>query len=105
MSAVDFTLSLFTLLLGFILVEVLSGLMRTLRARLPSGPGIRTDIRIGWLTPMLGIYTMLAVTLWWGNLWDYREVLPSGFDTMTLGVLALLSSEVAVVTAMNGRQL
>jgi hypothetical protein len=46
MSAVELNFSLFTLLLGFILLEVLSGLMRTLRARLPSGPGKKVDIRL-----------------------------------------------------------
>jgi len=87
MSAIEPLLSLFTLLLGFILVEVLSGLMRTLRARLPSEPGVRAEIRIGWLTPMLGAFTMLNVLLWWGNLWSLQEVLPVGYDTMTLGMI------------------
>src|SRR3982751_6729104 len=87
MSAIEPLLSLLTLLLGFILVEVLSGLMRTLRARLPSEPGVRAEIRIGWLTPMLGAFTMLNVLLWWGNLWSLQEVLPVGYDTMTLGMI------------------
>ena len=87
MSAVELLLNLFTLLLGFILVEVLSGLMRTLRARLPSGPGIKTDIRIGWLTPMLGAYTMLNVLSWWITLWGFRNFIPVGYDTMTLGLI------------------
>jgi hypothetical protein len=41
--------------------------MRTLRARLPSGPGIKAEVHIGWLTPLLGTYTMLNVLLWWGR--------------------------------------
>jgi hypothetical protein len=87
MSGNDFLFSLFTLLLGFILIEVLSGLMRTLRARLPSGPGVRVDIHIGWLTPLLGIYTMLNVLLWWGTLWGMLGILPVGYDTMTIGLI------------------
>jgi hypothetical protein len=87
MSAFEFQLSLFTLLLGFILVEVLSGLMRTLRARLPSGPGVKAEVHIGWLTPMLGAYTLLNVLLWWGNVWDLQNVLPVGFDTLTTGLV------------------
>lgn len=86
MSGNDFLFSLFTLLLGFILVEVLSGLMRTLKARLPSGPGVRSDIHIGWLTPLLGTYTMLNVLLWWGTLWGMLGILPVGYDTMTIGL-------------------
>ena len=87
MSATELLLNLFTLLLGFILIEVLSGLMRTLRARLPTGPGIKVDIRVGWLTPMLGAYTMLNVLMWWVTLWSYRKVIPIGYDTMTLGLI------------------
>lgn len=87
MSAIEFRFSLFTLLLGFILVEVLSGLMRTLGARLPAGPGTRIDIRIGWLTPMLGVYTMLNVLFCWITFWGYQGYIPVGYDSMTLGLL------------------
>ena len=38
MSAFEFVFSLFGLLLGFSLVEVLSGLVRTLKLRRPLGP-------------------------------------------------------------------
>lgn len=89
MSATELLFNLFTLLLGFILVEVLSGLMRTFRARLPTGPGIKDDIRIGWLTPMLGAYTMLNVLQCWITFWVYLKYLPTGYDTLTLGVLLL----------------
>src|SRR5207253_10520572 len=87
MSAVELRLSLFTLLLGFILVEVLSGLMRTLRARLPAGPGMRAEVRIGWLTPMLGAYTMLNVLMCWLTFWGYQGYIPVGYDSLTLGLL------------------
>lgn len=87
MQAIEFSLGLFGLLLGFILVEVLSGLMRTLRARSPNGPGSHEPIRIGWLTPMLGAFTMLNVLLVWGNVWGLQDVLPVGYDTWTLGLL------------------
>jgi hypothetical protein len=82
----EYFFSLFGLLLGFILVEVMSGLVRTLRARHPTGPGMAADIRIGWLTPMLGAFVLLDVTSWWANLWSVRETLPLGYDTMFGGV-------------------
>ena len=87
MQAIEFSLGLFGLLLGFILVEVLSGLMRTLRARLPNGPGTQEQIHIGWLTPMLGAFTMLNVLLVWGNVFGLQNILPIGYDTWTLGLL------------------
>ena len=87
MSATELLLNLFTLLLGFILIEVLSGLMRTLHARSPTGPGIKADIRIGWLTPMLGAYTMLSVLNMWMTVWMFGKSIPVGYDTMTFGLL------------------
>jgi hypothetical protein len=68
-------------------VEVLSGLMRTLRARLPTRPGAKDDIRIGWLTPMLGVYTMLNVLTCWVEGWELLDYIPIGYDTLTLGLL------------------
>lgn len=89
MSAKELLFNLFTLLLGFILVEALSGLMRTLRARLPARPGAKAEIRIGWLTPMLGVYTMLNVVMCWMILWGYLGYIPVGYDTITFGVLLI----------------
>lgn len=87
MSPFEFIFGLFGLLLGFILVEVLSGLVRTLRARLPRGPGVRAEVHVGWLTPMLGGFTILNVVIWWGNVWGMQDVLTVGFDTMILGLI------------------
>jgi hypothetical protein len=87
LSELEYLFGLFSLLLGFILIEVLSGLMRTLRARLPSGPGVKTDIHVGWLTPMLGAFTMLNVMNWWGSAWAYQRELPFGYDTAIIGLI------------------
>ena len=87
LSEFEYLFSLFSLLLGFILIEVLSGLMRTFRARLPSGPGVKADIHIGWLTPMLGAFTMLNVLNWWGSAYSYQRLLPLGYDTSTVALI------------------
>jgi hypothetical protein len=87
LSQFEYLFTLLGLLLGFILVEVLSGLVRTFRARLPTAPGVRADIHIGWLTPMLAVYVMLDVAQWWGTLWDFHKIIPLGFDTMIAGLL------------------
>lgn len=87
MSGIEFMLGLFGLLIGFILIEVLSGLMRTLKARLPSGPGVKAEVHIGWLTPLLGVYTILNILLSWVTVWGLQRVLPFGYDTLTLGLL------------------
>jgi hypothetical protein len=87
LSQFEYLFTLLSLLLGFILVEVLSGLARTLRARLPSAPGVRAHVHIGWLTPMLGAYVMLDIAQWWGTLWAFHELIPLGFDTEIGGLL------------------
>lgn len=87
LSQFEYLFTLLSLLLGFILVEVLSGLVRTLRVRFPTAPGVRADIHVGWLTPMLGAYVMLDVAQWWGTLWAFHNVIPLGFDTEISGLL------------------
>ena len=87
MGHFDYLFTLFGLLIGFILVEVLAGLVRTLRARHPTGPGTVANIRIGWLTPLLGVFTLLDITTWWGNAWEIHQIIPLGFDTLFGGVI------------------
>ena len=89
MSEAELLFNLFSVLLGFVLVEVLSGLMRTLRARLPTAPGVEVDIQVGWLTPMLGAYAMLNVLMCWITVWVYLDRIPVGYDTLTLGLVLI----------------
>jgi hypothetical protein len=81
MSDFDFVFSLFGLLLGFSLVEVLRGLARVIEAQLRAvklGPearnGDKSDrpFRAGWLTPLLGLFVMLDVISFWGSAWVAR---------------------------------
>jgi hypothetical protein len=65
--------------LGFALVEVLSGLAKTFRAR--------AVIQIGWLTPLLGAWVILDVTTFWGTAWVLRDLLPSVWQCLGVGVV------------------
>jgi hypothetical protein len=67
------------LVLGFALIEVLAGLARTLRAR--------RVIRIGWLTPLLGVWVLFDVTTFWGSAWELRDLLPSVWQSLGAGVV------------------
>ena len=78
MDRFDFVFSLFGLLIGFSLVEVLGGFVRTLKAR--------RKIRLGWLTPLLGIFVMLDVTSFWDNAWEVRMVMPVGAGILFYGL-------------------
>jgi hypothetical protein len=79
MSAFEFTFSLFGLLLGFSLVEVLSGFVRTVK--------LRKSVRIGWLTPLLGVFVMVDLISFWSLAWDVREMIPATFAVLLFGLL------------------
>lgn len=78
MSAFEFVFSLFGLLLGFSLVEVLSGLVRTLK--------LRGKVRIGWLTPLLGLFVMVDLTSFWSIAWQSRDAIPANFAMLLYGL-------------------
>lgn len=77
MNEFEFVFSLFGLLLGLSLAEVLSGLGKALKAR--------RRLRIGWLTPLLGLLVMVDLVSFWTVAWDLRDVIP-------LNYLALLAA-------------
>jgi hypothetical protein len=82
MNQFEYVFSLIGLLLGLSLVEVLSGLVKARKAR--------PAIRVGWLTPLLGIAVILHVTSFWGVTWSLRELLPPTI-WQTLGAGVFLS--------------
>lgn len=85
MSDFEFIFSLFGLLLGLSLAEVLGGLAKAIEARLPPG----STIRIGWLTPLLGAFVMLDLLSFWQAAWVVRDMLSvSGKLLMGITVFA-----------------
>jgi hypothetical protein len=81
-SAFEFVFSLFGLLLGFSLVEVLGGLARTVEARLRLGAAYR----VGWLTPLLALFVMLDLMTFWLAAWRLRDGLAVTGGTLTAGL-------------------
>ena len=65
MSSFDFIFTLFGLLLGLAVAEVLQGFSRVFKARHVA--------RIGWLTPLLGLFVILDLTSFWVAAWAERE--------------------------------
>jgi hypothetical protein len=86
MGEFDFVFSLFGLLLGFCLVEVLSGLVRTVKLRGPLRGGAEKAVRVGWLTPLLGLFVLVDLTSFWNIAWRSREAIPANFGTMLIGL-------------------
>jgi hypothetical protein len=78
MSPFEFVFSLFGLLLGLSLAEVLGGLARVLKQR--------KEVQLGWLTPLLGLLVMLDLTSFWALAYDLRESIPANFLTLVIGL-------------------
>lgn len=77
-DAFNFTFSLFAIVLGLSLVEVLSGFARALRRR--------RIVHLGWLTPLLAIFVMLDLAAYWQWLWSGRRLLSPGYGVLTIGL-------------------
>jgi len=85
MSQFEFIFALFGLLLGLSIVEVLGGLARAIEARLRPG----ATLRIGWLTPLLGVFVLLDLLSFWQAAWFTRNVIAvSGHSLMAVTMFA-----------------
>jgi hypothetical protein len=79
MSQFEFIFALFGLLLGLSIVEVLGGLARAIEARLRPG----STLRIGWLTPLLGVFVLLDLLSFWQAAWVTRDAIAVSGDSLT----------------------
>jgi hypothetical protein len=87
MSGFEFAFTLFGLLLGFSMVEVLGGFAKAVEARVRPAADRRAPLRLGWLTPLLGIYVMLDLTSFWLAAWVARDQLTVGGPVMLGGLV------------------
>jgi hypothetical protein len=78
MTPFEFVFSLFALLLGLSLAEVLGGLARTLKQR--------RQVRLGLLTPLLGLLVMLDLTSSWALAYSLRASIQANFLTLVIGL-------------------
>lgn len=81
MTSFEFVFSLFSILLGLALAQVLRGFADVVEA------GSR--IRIGWPTFLLALVVMADITLFWRVVWRAREYMP---DTSTALFVTLVIS-------------
>ena len=82
MSEFDFLFSLFGLLLGFMLVEVLGGFVRAVKAARPRPGSDDVPVRLGWLSPLLGLFVLLDIASYWDNIWLLRNTIALGLDSL-----------------------
>jgi len=79
MSNFEFVFSLFGLLLGLSLAELLAGFGRSLQKR--------AKLRIGCLLPLLGLLILLDVASFWMVAWSIRDAVPIDYFPLMVGLL------------------
>lgn len=79
MDGFNFAFSLFALLLGLSLAEVLSGFAKALKRR--------RVVHLGWLTPLLAFFVMLDLTSFWEWVWSGRKLINPGYGVLAIGLL------------------
>ncbi len=84
MSPFELVFAVFGLLLGLAIAEVLGGFSRAVKLKRGTRP-----VRVGWLTPLLGLLVMLDLTSFWLVAWDARTQIDANYATLA-GVLAMV---------------
>jgi hypothetical protein len=91
MEGFNFLLEAFILLMGLAMAEVLGGFARVLKLRARKRAGIEDagSIRIGWLTPLLGLFVILDQSTFFIHMFSMRETMPLNSGTV-LGILTTI---------------
>ena len=87
MEGFDFAFTLFGLVLGLAMAEVLAGFVRVLKAR-TAAPGVTKSIRIGWLTPALSVVLICDLVSTWLLAWLSRDAISVTFVNLIGGTAA-----------------
>lgn len=74
MTAFESVFALFGLVLGLAIADILACFARALESR--------RSIRLGWLTPLLGLLVLLDLTTYWALAWMFRDQMPLGLATL-----------------------
>jgi hypothetical protein len=86
MSGFELVFVLFGIVLGLAVTEVLAGFARVVKLKRSGrvtggGPG-RSDVRIGWLTPLLGLFVILDQTSFFMIAYNLQRVLTADYATL-----------------------
>ena len=82
MSAFEFFFSFYGLLLGLSAAVIATGLATAIQHR--------KTVRIGWLTPMLGVFVALDITSFWTSAWDNFQHAPVSYGLLVAGLVVAL---------------
>ncbi|WP_438725969.1 hypothetical protein ACR9YC_07710 [Parasphingorhabdus sp. DH2-15] len=90
MTQFEFLFALYSLLLGFSMIELLKGLGRTVKMRLRLSDDEQSGHPVGILTPLLGLFVMLDLLSFWYSAWVARELV--SISTFSLMLMTLFAS-------------
>jgi hypothetical protein len=90
MNQFEFVFVLYSLVLGLSLVELLTGLGRTLEFKLARDAADKS-FDIGWLTPLLAVFVILDLLSFWMFAWRVRDLVTASTG-MVLGVVVFASA-------------
>ncbi len=79
MSSFEFIFTLFGLVMGLALTEVLGGFARAVKRHGPA--------RLGLLTPLISLFMLYEITDFWSDAWEIRDQLPTGMPTLLISVV------------------
>jgi hypothetical protein len=79
MSSFEFIFTLFGLVLGLALAEVLGGFARAVKRHGPA--------KLGLLTPVISLFLLYEITDFWMNAWNVRETVPIATATLLICVV------------------
>jgi hypothetical protein len=79
MDSFEFIFTLFGLVLGLALTEVLGGFARAVKRHGPA--------RLGLLTPVVSLFMLYEITDFWMDAWDVRAQVPIGMPTLLISVV------------------
>jgi hypothetical protein len=79
MDEFNYLFSLFGLLLGFSMAELVGGLGRAIRAD--------EGVRIGWLTPLLALSVTIDIASFWLSVWEVRAAIHAHLLAVLIGTL------------------
>ena len=79
MDSFSFVFSLFGLLMGLALAEVIGGFGEAIE--------LRHKVHIGWLSPLLGLLIAFDLTSFWTFAWQVREAIPVNFLSLAAGLV------------------
>jgi hypothetical protein len=86
MTPFELVFAMFGLLLGLAIAEVLGGFSRAVRLRRSA-----KAVRVGWLTPLLGLVVILDLTSFWIVAYGARDQLSVDYLTL-IAVLAIVGT-------------